>query len=469
MKNIPDLILKNLLHNRDYSKRVITFLKDNYFEDQHDQKIFKIIQHYFNKYKAPPTHVVLDVYFNEKDNSPPNLQKDIKDRLEEIKNMPYDSNEYSMEWLLDETESWGKNQALMRAIYESIDIYTNRQEEVHAIPSNIQKALGVSFRTDVGLDYFEDAEKRFDLYLETDQRFSTHLKNLDRAIGGGFKKKTLNVVLGGPGSGKSRFMVDLASHYVRTGYDTVFVTLELPEKDIGLRADANLLNYPINDICEVEKKTFLAKFANIKKKTHGKFFIKEYPMASINVNHLRHYLDELLMKKGFKPDFLFVDYLTIMLPLRNVNGLNSYTLYKYIAEELKGFASEQDIVLITGAQLNREGFDAAHSNLKYIAESAGIAHVADLIASIRTNQELIERNWIGFDILKNRLYKLGSHSSFFLGYDDDKMRHFDVEEETTEPQQIMSNLPAPTGNNSVLSKLSEIDYTEDDNINNSEE
>jgi len=421
-----DIILKSLLYDKEYINSIINYLKDEYFEEELDKRLFNVINKFFRKYNKAPNKMVLTIFFNEKDKT---LNEDgIVNMLERINYLDGLKNEqYTQEWLKDETEEWVKRRALYNSIIQSMDYMESNSEKINSIPDVISGALKISFDNSIGHDYYEDYEKQLEYYHSDEQRYATNIDMLNKSLGGGFARKTLSVILGPPGGGKSRMMVDLASHYVRDGLDVLYITMELEEKVVRNRFDANMMDIAINDFNKIDKTLFNAKVNNLKAKTHGKLIIKEFPSAYANVHHFDNLMDDIKLKKEITPDVVVIDYMGEMMSLRD-SGDNMYLRGRHIASELRGFCMKQNVIGITGWQLGKGGWNVSDVEMGNIAESAGVVHVVDYMGAIAGTDELKEENKFLWITLKNRLNKLNNYRKVMIGYDDDKMRHYDVED-----------------------------------------
>jgi replicative DNA helicase len=421
--NSEFLILHYLLKSVDFAKKILPYLKSEYFAAAERQKISAVVKAFYEKYEKIPPVSSLIIYFKEKDTGVD--EEGLKVVLQSLKDITeFTEENFSVEYLIDLTEEYFQKRALYNALVESLQIFDSKPNDVNSIPEKIQKSLQVCFNTSVGHDYFGDTEVAFENYIHNEARFPTHLEQLNRSTGGGFSRQTLNVPIGAPGSGKSRLLVDLCCHYMRQGLNCLYVTLELSELNVRQRFDANLLDTDINTFPKIEKEKFLSKVKFLKGKVYGKLLIKQYPAAAINTNHLKALLEELKSKKGFISDVIAVDYIGLMLPTRPADGL--YQIGKNVSEELKGLFSVNNVIGFAPAQLNRGGWNTTDAEMGNIAESAGIIHNADFGMILITTENLMEENKIMFKIIKNRLYSLGRDRKFLVGYDDNKMRHFDV-------------------------------------------
>lgn len=422
------LILKSILHNKEYLAKIVNVLSGEFFTDLSDKKIADFAKAYYAKYTQLPTYTILKIWFEEKDKSLTEKTKsEVFSRIEEIETLKEEV--YPLEYLLEQTEDFFKAKAVENAILEAAMIYEKEPKKVNGIPELITKALQVTIDLSIGHDYSEDAEKQWEYYNQQSIRHPTHLANLNNLIGGGFMRKTLNVFLGQPCVGKSRMLVDLGVHYALQGLHVLYVTLELSENVVRHRCDANLLDIDINSFDKIQKEIYLSKIKRIKSEKFGKFIIKEYPPETTSAMVIDALIGEVRMKRCVVPDVLIVDYLGIMAPAKNLghNSGNIYVTGKTIANELRALAMKHDCIVLSAAQLNREGWYKTTNNLSHVAESAGIAHVSDVMISMSTTEDLLAQKRAFLKILKNRLFSMSNASSTIIGFDDSRMRHFDVE------------------------------------------
>tara|TARA_B100000963_G_scaffold70395_1_gene58687 strand:- start:2942 stop:4324 length:1383 start_codon:yes stop_codon:yes gene_type:complete len=421
-------ILQNLVNREDYSRKVIPFIETEYFSEERDREIFKMIYSHIDKYNALPEKTSLRITLEDL-NLYEALHKECIETIGVIED--YDSN-INIDWLVDVTEKWCQDRAIYNAIFKSIKIIEddNTKEDPGSLPKILQDALAVSFDNHVGHDFIDDSEERFEFYQRVEEKLPFHLEKFNDITKGGLSKKTLNIALAGTGVGKSLFMCDSASAQLSQGRNVLYITLEMSEEKIAERIDANLLNVPIQQIPEMSKDMFENKIKRIEKKTSGKMVIKEYPTASANANHFRHLLNELQMKKNFYPDIVFIDYLNICSSARIRGGanVNSYTYIKSIAEELRGLAVEFNVPIVSATQTTRSGFTSSDIGLEDTSESFGLPATADFMFAIISTEELEDMNQILIKQLKNRYNDPNMNKRFVVGIDRSKMRLYDVEE-----------------------------------------
>lgn len=431
LNRIETVILSNIFTNDVYARKVLPFLKEEYFSDITEKLIFETIKDFTIKYNDVPTKesVIINISQNKTLNDS-HFQQVKKYISEEIN---VDSNS-KLEWLLDETEKWCKDRAIYNAVRDSIVILDDggKGKTRGDIPKLLSDALSVCFDTQVGHDYVEDADSRFDYYHRKVEKYSFDIDYLNKITGGGVEPKTLNIILAGTGVGKSMFMCHFAGHYLMQGLNVLYITLEMAQEKIAERIDANLMNIDIDKIRLLPKPSYDSKIGGIRSRTEGKLVIKEYPTAMANANHFRHLITELEMKRKFKPDVIFVDYLNIASSCRVTKISDSYGTVKSIAEELRGLAVEQGVPIWTATQTNRAGFNSTDVGLENTSESFGIPATADFMFALMANDELKEMNQVLVKQLKNRYGDPTLHKRFVVGVDGPKMRLYNLEQSAQE-------------------------------------
>jgi replicative DNA helicase len=430
MNRLEQTILKNLIYNEAFTRKVIPFLRADYFSDDTERTLFKEVFEFTNKYKNLPTHEALVINLTEsKTLTEPQVQSAVK-LLSEIKETKDDKVELA--WLTEQTEKFCQDKAIYNAIMESVGILDdkNAKKSKGEIPKLLSDALGVSFDSNVGHDYLQDIENRYDFYHRVESRIKFDLDIFNKITKGGLPLKTLNIALAGTGVGKSLFMCHVAAGCLSQGQNVLYITLEMAEEKIAERIDANLLNVDINELHTISKDDYERKFDVLKAKTHGKLIIKEYPTASASTLHFRALLNELALKKSFKPDIIFVDYLNICASSRIKPGgnVNSYTYIKSIAEELRGLAVENNLPIVSATQTTRSGYTNSDPGLEDTSESFGLPATADFMFALVTNEELQNLNQILVKQLKNRYSDPNHFKRFVVGVDRAKMRLYDVED-----------------------------------------
>jgi len=422
---IERIILRNLFYNEDFTRKAIPFIKSEFFTNNNESILFGEVNDFINKYKNLPTKETILVELNKR--------KDLKeDELTEIKTIVNGLNneQVELQWLLDTTEKFCKDRAVHNAVLSGIQILDgkDKKQNPEAIPSILSEALAVSFDNHVGHDYIEDAESRFDFYHKKEKRFKFDLNYFNRITKGGVPSKTLNIALAGTGVGKSLFMCHAAANWLTQGKNVLYITLEMAEERIAERVDANLFDVTIDDLHVMPKDMYENKVKKLQNKTLGQLIIKEYPTASAHSGHFRALLNELSLKKTFKPDVVFIDYLNICASSRFKGGnISSYFYIKAIAEELRGLAVEFDMPIFSATQTTRSGFTSTDIGLEDTAESFGLPATADFMFALISNDELDQLNQLKVKQLKNRFGDPALNRSFIIGVDRSKMRLFDVE------------------------------------------
>ena len=431
MDKVEFLILRNLLHNEEYIRKVIPFVKAEYFEDTNQRIVFEEILKFVEEYNQPATTEVLCIETEKRKDINDTSFKEITHLIGCLEDVPTEFN-----WLVDTTEKWCRDRAIYLALMESIHIADGNDEKKNrdSIPTILSDALAVSFDTHVGHDYLVDYEKRYESYHRKEEKIEFDLEYFNKITKGGLPNKTLNIALAGTGVGKSLFMCHVASSVLLQGRNVLYITLEMAEERIAERIDANLLNVPIQDIAELPKSMFDSKVNNLAKKTQGTLIIKEYPTASAHAGHFKSLLNELALKKSFRPDIIFIDYLNICSSSRFRGGsnVNSYTLVKSIAEELRGLAVEFNVPIVSATQTTRSGYGSSDVELTDTSESFGLPATADLMFALISTEELEELGQILVKQLKNRYNDPTIHKRFVVGIDRAKMRLYDCEQKAQE-------------------------------------
>jgi len=425
-QTIERTTLSNLVSNEEYCRKVLPFIKSDYFDVKEERVVFEEIESFVDKYKRMPTKTSLEIEIE----SRKDLTQDQHTKIVEII-QTLDSTDVDMEWLVDTTEKFCKDKAIYNAIVEGISIIDGKDKNrgADAIPSILTDALAVSFDNAVGHDYFDDADKRFDFYHRVEERVPFDLEFFNTITKGGLPNKTLNIALAGTGVGKSLFMCHMAASCISQGKNVLYITLEMAEERIAERIDANLMNVSMEDLHDLPKNMFEDKITKLMKKTEGKLIIKEYPTASAHSAHFRGLIKELAIKKSFKPDIIFIDYLNICASsrLKGAANVNSYTYIKSIAEELRGLAVETDVPIMSATQTTRSGFTSSDLGLEDTSESFGLPATADFMFALISNEEMEALNQIAVKQLKNRYNDPTVNKRFILGIDRSKMRLYDVE------------------------------------------
>ena len=427
MEQIEFLILKNLIHNEKYLRKSIPFIKSEYFEDPHQKMVYEEIFSFVEKYNELPTKEVLTIEVEKRDDINEDSFKSVTHLISCLDESPVEN-----EWLIDTTEKWCRDRAIYLALLDSIAIADGKDDKKgrDAIPSILSDALAVSFDNHIGHDYLQDYEERYEFYHQKEEKIPFDLEFFNKITKGGLPNKTLNIALAGTGVGKSLFMCHVASSCLLQDKNVLYITMEMAEEKIAERIDANLLNVGIQDIVDLPKPMFSTKVNNITKKTMGNLVIKEYPTASAHSGHFKALLTELSLKKSFKPDIIFVDYLNICASSRyraNAN-VNSYSYIKAIAEELRGLAVETNVPIVSATQTTRSGYGSSDVELTDTCESFGLPATADLMFALISTEELEGLNQILVKQLKNRYNDPTIYKRFVIGIDRAKMRLYDCEQ-----------------------------------------
>ena len=427
MEKVEFLVLKNLLHNEDFLRKCIPFIKPDYFQDANQKIVFEEITDFVNQYNDVPTQEILSIEIEKRSDINETNFKEVTQLISCLENEPTDH-----EWLLNTTEKWCRERAIYLALMESIQIADGQDNKKapDAIPSILSDALAVSFDNHVGHDYLLDYEERYESYHRKENRIPFDLDFFNKITKGGLPNKTLNIALAGTGVGKSLFMCHMASSVLLTGKNVLYITMEMAEEKIAERIDANLLNVNIQDIGELPKQTFEKKVTNLAQKTQGTLIIKEYPTASAHSGHFTALLNELALKKSFRPDIIFIDYLNICASSRYRGGsnVNSYTVIKSIAEELRGLACEANVPIVSATQTTRSGYGSSDVELTDTSESFGLPATADLMFALISTEELESLGQILVKQLKNRYNDGNVYKRFVIGIDRAKMRLYDCEQ-----------------------------------------
>jgi len=434
MERLETTILKNLIFNEDYARKILPFIKSEYFTDNTEKILFEEVNEYINHYKHLPTYESLVINFSE---SKKLTEQQVQDSIEILRKINSEKDERSnIEWLIDNTEKFCQDKAIYNAIMQSVKILDNKSDKDSkgSIPQLLSDALGVSFDSSVGHDYVEDADNRFDFYHRHETKIPFDLDIFNKITKGGLPTKTLNIALAGTGVGKSLFMCHVAGSCLSQGQNVLYITMEMAEERIAERIDANLLNIDISDLHAISKQDYDRKFSAMKVKTQGKLIIKEYPTAAASALHFRALLNELQLKKSFKPDIIFIDYLNICASARIKPGsnVNSYSYIKAIAEELRGLAVEFAVPIVSATQTTRSGFTSSDPGLEDTSESFGLPATADFMFALISTEELEQLNQLMVKQLKNRYNDPNTFKRFVIGIDRGKMKLYDVEQSAQE-------------------------------------
>ena len=446
--NLQQTILRNLLTNDSYMRKVAPFLSPEYFEGVY-KGLFKEFTSYIAKFNSLPTKEAFKIEVDSADRLTDDQYRVAMEILPDI----FQYAEEDLSWLVDRTEKWCQDRAVFNAVMESITIIDGNHQSLsrNAIPDVLSKALSVTFDTNIGHDYLESVDERYDFYTQTEERIPFDLDYFNRITKGGLPNKTLNIALAGTGVGKSLFMCHCAGASLSQGKNVLYITMEMAEERIAERIDANLLNVPIDQLEHLSKDMFSNRVKSLADKTNGKLIIKEYPTGQAHANHFRALLNELKLKKQFTPDMIFIDYLNICASARmkGMGGaINSYTYIKSIAEELRGLAVEFDVPIVSATQTTRSGYSNDDLGLEDTSESFGLPATADLMFALISNDELSSNGQILVKQLKNRYNDPSSNQRFVVGIDRSKMRLFDVDQNDSPLNKEVDNGPAFDNSNS---------------------
>ena len=427
MDNVEFLILRNLLHNEEYVRKVIPFIKSDYFDNRSQKIVYEEILKFVEQYNKPVTKEILCIETEKRQDITDGDYKEITQLISSLEEAPTE-----FDWLVSTTEKWCRDRAIYLALMESIQIADGQDEKKNrdAIPTILSDALAVSFDTHVGHDYLQDYEARYESYHKKEDKTEFDLEYFNKITKGGLPNKTLNIALAGTGVGKSLFMCHVAASALLNGKNVLYITLEMAEEKIAERIDANLLNVPIQEIADLPKMMYESKVTKLSEKTQGTLIIKEYPTASAHAGHFRGLLNELAIKKSFRPDIIFIDYLNICASSRYRGNLsvNSYSYIKAIAEELRGLAVEANVPIVSATQTTRSGYGSSDVELTDTSESFGLPATADFMFALISTDELEELGQIMVKQLKNRYNDPTVYKRFIVGIDRAKMRLYDCEQ-----------------------------------------
>tara|TARA_R110000787_G_scaffold60595_3_gene137368 strand:- start:714 stop:2099 length:1386 start_codon:yes stop_codon:yes gene_type:complete len=423
-------ILSNLTKDEEYARKVVPFIKAEYFQNVSERIVFNKISEYMDEYSNVPNNNTLLI---ELGNDQSIVESDYTASVQLIESFKQQDNDHDREWLVDKTEQYCQEKAVYNAIMESIHIIDGKSKEKakDAIPSILSDALAVSFDNTVGHDFLNDYEQRYDFYHRVEERVPFDLEYLNSITKGGVPRKTLNIILAGTGVGKSLAMCHFAANNLMDGKNVLYITMEMAEEKIAERIDANLMNVPLDELIQLPKDVYDKKIIKIREKTPGRLIVKEYPTAGAHAGHFRHLIQELKIKKGFAPDIIYIDYLNICASSRMKglgNSVNTYSLIKSIAEELRGLAVEKDVPIFSATQTTRSGFSNSDVELTDTSESFGLPATADFMIALISTEDLQNLNQIMVKQLKNRYNDPTTNKRFVIGVDRSRMRLYDVEQ-----------------------------------------
>ena len=449
---IEQLVLKHLINNEDYARKTIPFLQKEYFTDSNEQIVFEKIKTFIASYNSIPSREALAIEIDNDKTINDDQFKSCGKVIDEliVEEAP------DLQWLLDRTEKFCQEKAVYNAIMESIQIIDGKDKKSNSgsIPTILSDALSVSFDNHIGHDFLDDADKRYDFYHKVEDKIPFDIDLMNIITKGGLSKKSLNIILAGTGVGKSLAMCHWAANNLTEGKNVLYITLEMAEERIAERIDANLLNVPLDDLGNLSEDLYKKKINRVRKETAGKLIIKEYPTASAGTGHFRHLLNELSMKRNFKPDIIYIDYLNIALSMRIKPGaqVNSYSYIKAIAEELRGLAVERDVPIVSATQTTRKGFTNSDPGLEDTSESFGLPATADFMIAMVSSDDLQAQGCVMFKQLKNRYSDPVQNKKFKVGVDRSKMRLYDVE---LEHQDLIQDTPSVMDNTDSGKRINE--------------
>lgn len=421
------VILGGLMYNEQYARQVLPFIKSEYFHTNGDIKIFNAISQFIDKYNALPSREALTIAIEEDSSL---NEKSFKELISDVSSLSYDETT-NLEWLIEKTESFCQDKAIFNAVRESITILDGNHVSLDkgSIPQMLADALGVSFDNSIGHDFLDDSDSRYEFYHTKEEKLGFDLELFNEITKGGLSKKSLSIALAGTGVGKTLFMTHCASANLLDGKNVLYITMEMAEEKIAERIDANLLNVTVDDLKVLTKDAYDKKIERVKGKTSGKLIIKEYPTASAGSGHFRHLLNELRLKRNFVPDIVYIDYLNICCSsrVRMGSNVNSYTLIKAIAEELRGLAVEFNVPILSATQTTRSGYSNSDLGLEDTSESFGLPATADFMFGLISSEELESLGQLMVKQLKNRWGDVNSTKRFVVGIDRSRMKLFDAE------------------------------------------
>jgi replicative DNA helicase len=444
--NVEKIVLKNLLKNENYTRKVLPFLKSEYFLADEDKVLFQSIQDFILKYNSSPTNDSLKLEIDSLKNITDDTAKKINGIIDDLHK---DKDDTNIDWLVSTTEQFCQDKAIYNAIMKSIEIMNSPKGVLSkgSIPQLLSDALSISFDPNVGHDYFEQFEDRYAYYHRVEEKIPFDLEFFNKITKGGVPKKTLNMIMGGVHTGKSMFLCHFSAAYLAQGKNVLYITLEMAEEEIAKRIDCNLLNITFGDLETLPKDMYEKRVKNAMNKTNGKLIIKEYPATAASVHHFKALLNELELKKKFIPDIIMIDYINLCASsrLKAGNASDTYVYVKSIAEEIRGFGQQSGIPIWSATQLNRTGFGSSDPDMTNTAESFGLPATVDLLLVLIATEELKKLNQIMVKQLKNRYHDMELNKRFVVGVDKTKMKLFDVESsaqtDIVDSGQVQENQP----------------------------
>lgn len=435
MSNINDIesvINTGLIHSVDFTRKVLPFIKPDYYQDPSSKLIYEVIHEHFTKYDASPSISELRTSINLKNGS-------ISDKIIQSASIIIDGMETksvdNVDWLLDNTEKFCKDRSLANAIMKSVSILNgeDKTKKREHMPKMLEEALAITFDNKIGHDYLEDAKERWEYYHQEVDRVKSHINGINIATNGGYPKKTLSLVLAGSNVGKSAFLCDHAAHLLRNGYNVLYISLEMSKEEISRRIDANLLEIPVNDVADSGEDFFFNSINKLKMGKSGRLFVQDYPVKGAGTIQFTQHLNELKLKKGFYADVVIIDYLGLVAASSVDNAAGMYTVNKVVAEDLRAFATVENVAVLSATQTNRGGQSSSSIEMEDVGESHGISQTADLILSLVRTEDLREEGRVLISQVKNRISNVDHYKRFVVGLDIDTMTFFDVEDEMNPP------------------------------------
>ena len=428
---IEETIISSLVTNEAFLRKSIPFIRDEYFQGQIERFVFKEIDTYVSEYSNIPSKEALIIGINKRTNINDDLHSKIVNYISGIEKL-----DLNLDWLVNETEQFCKDRSVYNAVLKSISIIDGKEKDLapDALPGILSEALSVSFDSNVGHDYYDSADDRYEFYHREEERIPFDVDLLNKITKGGLPNKSLMCWLAGTGVGKSLVMCHQAAAAMEVGKNVLYITLEMAEERIAERIDANLMDVDISGIQNLSRSDFNGKIDKVRKKCQGELVIKEYPTSSAHTGHFEHLLDELNIKKSFRPDIIFIDYINLCTSKRfkNASNQNSYTIVKAIAEELRGLSVVHNVPIVTATQVNRSGAGDADIDLTNTAESFGLPATVDLMLALISTEDLEDMNQIMIKQLKNRYNDVSYYKRFTVGIDRAKMRLYDLESQAQE-------------------------------------
>ena len=458
-------ILSQLIHSEQYARKVLPFLKEEYFQTITDRLLVTKIKEYMEKYNVPPSK---DALYIELENTDSLSEADYSNTVSQVEQLKQDD-DVNEQWLIDKTEEFCQEKAVYNAIMESIHIIDGKSKSKtkQAIPQVLSEALAVSFDNHIGHDFIEDYQQRFDFYHHKEERVPFDLDYMNRITKGGLPRKSLNIILAGTGVGKSLAMCHFAASNMMEGKNVLYITMEMAEEKIAERIDANLLNVKVDELVNLPKDMYDKKINDLRQRTPGRLIIKEYPTASAHAGHFRHLINELKIKRNFTPDIIYIDYLNICSSSRTkaIGGtINSYTFIKAIAEELRGLAVEKNVPIVSATQTTRSGFNSSDLGLEDTSESFGLPATADFMFAIINSDEMEQLGQLMVKQLKNRYNDPTLFKRFVIGVDRAKMRLYDVEQtaqdDIVDDGPVMDNTDVGKGLNQAFGNKHKKDFSD---------